>query len=39
MKPTIFNEIVEGHKDNIDKLFKLGLDKPCNFVLINIESQ
>jgi len=35
----IMNEIIEGHKDNIDEIIKLVFDKPYNYLFINTDTQ
>ena len=36
---TIMNEIIEGHKNDIDEIIKLVFDKPYNYLFINTDSQ
>ena len=33
------NEIIEGHKNDIDEIIKLVFDKPYNYLFINTDSQ
>ena len=35
----VVNELIEGHKDNIDAIIKLVYDKPYNYLFINTDSQ
>ena len=35
----IMNEIIEGHKNDIDVIIKLVYDKPYNYLFINTDSQ
>ena len=35
----IMNEIIEGHKNDIDEIIKLVFDKPYNCLFINTDSQ
>ena len=35
----IMDEIIEGHKDNIDEIIKLVFDKPYNYLFINTDTQ
>ena len=35
----IMDEVIEGHKDNIDEIIKLVFDKPYNYLFINTDSQ
>ena len=35
----IMNEIIEGHKDNIDEIIELVFDKPYNYLFINTDTQ
>ena len=35
----IMNEIIEGHKNDIDEIIKLVFDKPYNYLFINTDSQ
>ena len=35
----IMDEVIEGHKDNIDEIIKLFFDKPYNYLFINTDSQ
>jgi len=36
---NIMDEIIEGHKDDIDAIIKLVFDKPYNYLFINTDSQ
>ena len=33
------DEIIEGHKNDIDAIIKLVFDKPYNYLFINTDSQ
>ena len=33
------NEIIEGHKDDIDEIIKLVFDKTYNYLFINTDTQ
>ena len=36
---VIIDEIIEGHKNDIDEIIKLVFDKPYNYLFINTDSQ
>ena len=38
-REDIVNEIIEGHKNDIDEIIKLVFNKPYNYLFINTDSQ